>query len=587
MKNYLAQLIEAALKDLQAENKLPEIETKQIMIERTRDPKFGDFSSNIAMVLAKKLGHNPRNLAQLIIDKLGAPQNIETIEIAGPGFINFYISSVASLSVLEQILHTKEKFGHTKIGHGKKINVEFVSANPTGPLHVGHGRGAAFGATLANLLETMGYHVDREYYVNDAGRQMHILATSIWLRYLSLFEDLPSFPTNGYKGEYILDIAKELQAKYGKDFFQPSTAVFSDLPKDANETGGDSEIYIDSLIARAQRLLGERDYSLVFDAGLQNILTDIKQDLEEFGVTFNAWFRESSLATSGDIKNSIDQLRAKNQLYEQDGATWFKASNFGDDKDRVVVRENGQTTYFASDIAYHLNKYNRGYEQIIDILGADHHGYAPRIRAFLQADNLDADKLKVLLVQFAILYRGKERAQMSTRSGEFVTLRALRNEVGNDATRFFYIMRKNDQHLDFDIELAKSQSAANPVYYIQYAHARVCSVMRQLKEQQLEWSQQEGLEHLALLNNSHEEQLLRSLNCYAETLQNAAINCEPHLLVHYLQDLANGFHAYYNAHQFIVTDSNLRNARLCLINATKQVIVNGLSLLGVSTPEVM
>jgi arginyl-tRNA synthetase len=587
MKNYLAQLITKTIKDLQTENKLPKIEIKPILIERTRDPKFGDFSSNIAMALAKEAGLKPRALAELITNNLSSPENIDTIEIAGPGFINFYLTDSALNSVLKNILHTKEKFGHTAIGRGKKINVEFVSANPTGPLHVGHGRGAAFGATLANLLKTMGYQVDREYYVNDAGRQMHILAASIWLRYLSLFEDLPHFPTGGYKGDYILAIAKIIQAKYGEKFRHSLATLFTDLPKDADEENGNGDIYIDTLIAKAQKTLGERDYSLIFDAGLQNILTDIKQDLEEFGVTFDQWFLESSLVTSGDIKNSIEQLRAKGHLYEQDGATWFKAKAFGDEKDRVVVRENGQTTYFASDIAYHLNKYNRGYEQMIDVLGADHHGYAPRIKAFLTADGFDANKLKVLLVQFAVLYRHKEKQQMSTRSGEFVTLRELRNEVGNDATRFFYIMRKNDQHLDFDIELAKSQSAENPIYYIQYAHARVCSVMRQLAEQNFNWLENEGLANLALLTNSHEEQLIRALNCYAETLQTAALQYEPHTLVHYLQDLANHFHAYYNAHQFIVADNNLRNARLCLINAVKQIIANGLSLLGVSAPEAM
>jgi arginyl-tRNA synthetase len=578
MRHYLSQIITTAIEALLAKNELRIKELKTVQVERTRNSKFGEFSTNIAMILAKETKLNPRDIAQLIINNIDVPSAIETMEIAGPGFINFYLSDSALRSVVKDVLHQKEKFGHIAVGSGKTINIEFVSANPTGPLHVGHGRGAAFGATLANLLTVMGFKVDREYYINDAGRQMHILAVSVWLRYLSLFHDLPNFPDGGYKGDYIINIAKQLQNEYGAKFCHPIPQITTDNDPDA---------YIDELIAQAQKILGERDYSLVFDAGLQSILADIKQDLTEFGVTFDQWFLESSLVINGDTRKAIDQLQAKGHLYKQDGALWFKASAFGDEKDRVVIRENGQATYFASDIAYHLNKYQRGYEQVIDILGADHHGYAPRIKAFLAANDLDTNKLKVLLVQFAVLYRNREKVQMSTRSGEFVTLRELRSEVGNDTARFFYIMRKNDQHLDFDIELAKSQSADNPVYYIQYAHARICSVMRQLKEQNLNWSEYEGLDNLSLLTNPHEEQMIRILNCYAETLEIAAMRYEPHILTHYLQELANIFHAYYNAHQFLVTDPKLRNARLCLINAAKQIIVNSLTLLGVSSPDFM
>lgn len=586
MKEQIQHLLNSALKKMQSEGKLLTNMLIEAQIDSTRDKNHGDFTTNVAMVLAKNCGLKPRDLAQSIIDHLPPLDQIETIEIAGPGFINFYLSTKANLSVIEKILQEEKNYGCAKIGNNKKINIEFVSANPTGPLHVGHGRGAAFGDTLANLFATLGYQVDREYYVNDAGRQMHILAVSVWLRYLSLFNELPHFPDNAYRGEYVIDIAKKLQTTHGNLFVRPLETIFDNLPKDEGQ-GGNKEGYIDALIDRAQNVLSDHDYSLLFDAGLQAILNDIKNDLSEFGVDFQQWFLESTLVTSGDIKKGIDLLQQKHHLYEKDGALWFRATAFGDEKDRVVVRENGQTTYFASDIAYHLNKYERGYDKIIDIFGADHHGYAPRIRAFLQALELDPDKFNVLLVQFAILYRNKQKVSMSTRSGDFITLRELRQEVGNDAARFFYIMRKNDQHLDFDLDLAKSQSADNPVYYIQYAHARICSVMRQLEEKKFTWHKQEGLEHLHLLTEPQESQLIYCLHRYAETIQTAATNYSPHILVHFLQELANAFHVYYNAHQFIVADKNLRNARLCLSMAVKQIINNGLTLLGVSSPEIM
>lgn len=586
MKQQLQSLINAAIKKLQADGKLPKGIEPQIQVSRTRDKQHGDFASNIAMLLAKNSGHKPRELAQMIIDNLAVPKQIDNIEIAGPGFINFYITDSAALEAIADILAKKEVYGRTEIGKGKKVNVEFVSANPTGPLHVGHGRGAAYGAVVANLLEAMGFQIDREYYVNDAGRQMHVLAVSIWLRYLSLFNDIPHFPASGYKGGYILDIAKQLQTEHSDLFNQPIENIFADLPQD-EAAGGDKETYIDALVVKAKESLGERDYSLIFDAGLKSILEDIKNDLEEFGITFQNWFPESSLITGGDIQNSIVSLKQRGHIYEENGALWFKATVFGDEKDRVVVRENGQTTYFASDIGYHLNKYQRGYDQIIDIFGADHHGYAPRIKAFLRAEGLDAEKFKVLLVQFAVLYRGGQKVQMSTRSGEFATLRELREEVGKDAARFFYIMRKNDQHLDFDLDLAKAQSADNPVYYIQYAHARICSVMRQMEEKNIEWNEKDGLNRLNLLTESHETQLIRQLQRYSETLETAALRYEPHLLTNHLIELANDFHAYYNAHQFLVENAKLRNARLCLISAVKYLIANGLKLLGVSAPEEM
>lgn len=586
MKEKLQYILNSTLKKMQTEGIIPTTTLVNSRIESTRDRSHGDFTTNIAMVLAKTCQKNPRDLAQLIIDNLPSLNQIETIEIAGSGFINFYLSAKANFSIIERILQQEKTYGCLTLGNNKKINIEFVSANPTGPLHIGHGRGAAFGDTLANLFEVLGYQVDREYYVNDAGRQMHILAVSVWLRYLSIFNDLPHFPINGYKGAYVIDIAKNLQIKYSASLKRPLEVIFGNLPKDEDQ-GGNKEAYIDALVNKAKELLGERDYSLIFDAGLQSILNDIKDDLKQFGVNFQCWFLESNLLTNGDIQKGISLLKNKGHLYEKDNALWFRATAFGDEKDRVLVRENGQTTYFASDIAYHLNKYERGYHQIIDIFGADHHGYAPRICAFLQALDLELNKFNVLLVQFAILWRNKHKASMSTRSGDFVTLRELRAEVGSDAARFFYIMRKNDQHLDFDLDLAKSQSADNPVYYIQYAHARICSVMRQLIEKKLAWQQQEGLEHLHLLKEPQEIQLIYRLQRYQEILQYAALSYSPHIIAHYLQDLANDFHVYYNAQQFLVTDKNLRNARLCLAMATKQILNNGLNLLGVSSPEIM
>jgi len=438
----------------------------------------------------------------------------------------------------------------------------------------------------------MGFDVHREYYVNDAGRQMDILATSVWLRYLGLCgEELsyPSgedFPSNGYKGDYVWDIAATLHRENG-DAMQHSWAEVSQgLPADEPD-GGDKETHIDALINQAKTLLRDDQYRLVFDLGLNYILDDIRDDLEHFGVCYDEWYSERSLTEGGSVMRAIERLEKSGKTYEKGGAIWFKSSDYGDEKDRVLVRDNGQTTYFASDIAYHMDKLERGFERVIDIWGADHHGYVPRVKAALQALGDKPDCLDVLLVQFAVLYRGGKKVQMSTRSGEFVTLRQLRKEVGNDAARFFYVMRKAEQHLDFDLDLARSQSNDNPLYYIQYAHARVCSVMRQLEEKGFSYGQQQGLQHLARLDTEHEQRLLDSLGRYAELLENAAMNHEPHQLVHYLRELANDFHTYYNAHQFIVDDAALRDARLALILATRQVVANGLQLLGVSAPEAM
>lgn len=588
MKEHIAELIQSALNSLLENGVLPADVQPRIMVENTRDKSHGDFASNVSLTLAKAAKRNPRELAQMITDALPASPQLDRTEIAGPGFINFFMNQESTAAVVEQILTQGQSFGLVEKKSDEKVQVEFVSANPTGPLHVGHGRGAAYGATVSDLLEAAGVNVDREYYVNDAGRQMNILATSVWLRYLEKCGQELTFPSNGYKGAYVHDIAAELQAKEGDRLSRPVADVFADIPDD-EPFGGDKEIHIDALIERANALLGEDDYRIAFDAGLDSILTDIRDDLGEFGVNYQTWFSERSLTSTGDVDRALETLTEKGFIYkdETDGNFWFRSTEFGDDKDRVVKRANGQTTYFASDIAYHMNKFERGYDKVINIWGADHHGYITRVKAAIQALGYDPERLVVRLVQFAILYRGEERVQMSTRSGSFVTLRELRDEVGSDACRFFYVTRKAEQHMDFDLELAKSESKDNPVYYIQYAHARVCSVMRKLDEAGWSWDQAAGLAALSRLETEHEKDLITKLSKYPDVLKNAGLSHEPHMLANYLKELASDFHTYYNAQKMLIDDAELRNARLTLSEASRQVISNGLQLLGVSAPEHM
>ncbi len=586
MKQQLAQLLAQAYAALQSQGMIPVDHAANILVERARDRSHGDFATNLAMTLAKVARRKPRELAEAIVAALPSSPEVTRVEIAGPGFINFHLSPAAYHGVVSEILAQGDVYGRSELGQGQSVQVEFVSANPTGPLHVGHGRGAAYGATVADLLAAVGYAVHREYYVNDAGRQMDILATSVYLRYLELAGIELPFPSNGYQGDYVWDIGATLHRNHGNDWAFTAEELMRDIPADAPD-GGDKEEHIDALIERAKSLLGAERYREVFDEGLNSILANIRQDLKEFGVEYDEWFSERSLTETGSVDKAIARLQASGHVYEQNGALWFCSTDFGDEKDRVVVRDNGQKTYFASDIAYHMNKLERGYGRVIDIWGADHHGYVPRVKAALTALGDDASKLDVLLVQFAILYRGGEKAQMSTRSGEFVTLRELRHEVGNDAARFFYVLRKCEQHMDFDLDLAKSQSNDNPVYYIQYAHARVMSVFRQLPEKGMVWDQAQGAQGMHLLHESHEESLMVKLSRYPEVLEAAAINHEPHQLAHYLRELANEFHTYYNAHQFLVGDPALRNARLNLIQAVRQVLANGLGLLGVSAPDSM
>jgi arginyl-tRNA synthetase len=585
LKYLIENLVRDALAALPAELRPADAAAAAPTIERARDTTHGDFATNAAMQLAKAARRKPREVAQAIVDALPKSALVAKVEIAGPGFINFFLAPSAYHQELLRVTDQGSAYGRSQLGAGRRVLVEFVSANPTGPLHVGHGRHAAFGATLANLLDATGHKVHREYYVNDAGRQMEILAVSVWLRYLECFGEHFPFPSNGYRGDYLHPISDKLVEQVGRTLVRPAAEVFRDLPPDA--PAGDKDVYIDAVIARARELLGVDAFRKAFDIALRDILADIRQDLEEFGVRYDEWFSERSLSDGGAIDRALERLRKNGVVYEKDGAQWFRATDFGDEKDRVVVRENGIKTYFASDIAYHLQKRERGFEQLLDVLGADHHGYIARVRAGLVAMGEPGDSLEVRLVQFVTLYRGGEKVQMSTRSGEFITLRELRREVGNDAARFFYVMRSNDQHLDFDMQLATSRSNENPVYYIQYAHARVCSVLRQMHEKGFEYETARGRASLHRLVEPHEQALLASISRYPEIVEQAAMQRAPHTLVHYLREVANDFHTYYNAHQFLVDDAELRDARLTLIQGLRQVIRNGLGLLGVSAPEAM
>ncbi len=585
MKRHLAELIDQAIATLKAQGELPADAAVEVQIERTRDKAHGDFAANTAMLLARPAKRAPRQIAEQLVEALPQSEYVERIEIAGPGFINFFVTAAAAFDAVKAALEAGDNYGRSNAGNGERVMVEFVSANPTGPLHVGHGRGAAFGGALCSLLDAAGYSIHREYYVNDAGRQMDILAASVWLRYLEALGEAVRFPDNGYKGGYVRDIASDWQKQVGERDRAAADVVMANLPADASQ-GGDKEAHIDALVERAKEVLGER-YLELHRFGTEAILRDIREDLAEFGVHYDEWFSERSLTDKGLVDKALARLQELGHVYERDGALWFRSTDFGDEKDRVVRRDNGQITYFASDIAYHLDKFERGYDSAIDIWGADHHGYVPRVKAALTAFGRDADKLEVRLVQFAILYKGGERMQMSTRSGEFVTLRELRDEVGNDAARFFYVMRKPEQHLDFDLDLAKSQSSDNPVYYIQYAHARIASVFRQLADKGLSHDRERGLANLTRLTEEHEQALVEQIGRYPELIENAARAREPHQLAHYLRELANAFHTYYNAHTFLVDDEALRDARLVLITATQQVLRNGLAILGVSAPETM
>jgi arginyl-tRNA synthetase len=585
LKAQLERLIAHALHAL-AGTVLPEqIDSESINVERTRDPSHGDYASNIALRLARRVGKPPRELAAAIVQALPASPILARAEVAGAGFINLYLAGAAHALVVAEVLEQAERYGQCDLGRGERVMLEFVSANPTGPLHVGHGRQAAYGATLANLLRGTGYQVHREYYINDAGRQVDILTLSAWLRYLERCGEQLAFPANGYQGEYVQAIAALLFEQLGRGLQRDAATVLAGLPPDG--PSGDKEQYTDALIERMRALLGASGFQSVLDLSLATMLADIRDDLTAFGVEFDRWYSERELVREGAVERALAALDARGQLYRRDGALWFRASQFGDDEDRVLVRANGQWTYFAPDLAYHLQKRERGFARLIDVLGADHHGYVARMRGALTAMGEPADCLEACLIQFVSLFRGGERIAMGKRAGQFVTLRQLREEVGNDACRLFYLMRSHDQPLDFDLELAKSRTNENPVFYIQYAHARVASVHKQLAARGLHYDQALGLENLTRLDSTFEQAALSALARYPEVLLQAAMARAPHALVHYLRELANTFHTWYNAATFIVDEAALRNARLALASAVQQVVRNGLHLLGVSAPESM
>lgn len=549
-----------------------------ILLEKPKQARHGDFACNVALQMAKALKRAPRDIAAQLVAALPASPCVERAEVAGAGFVNFFLKRNFKQEAVNRVLRAGRDYGVSKLGRNKKVHIEFVSANPTGPLHVGHGRGAAYGASLSNILSAAGFEVSREYYVNDAGRQMDILALSTWLRYLERCGVAVDFPGNAYQGSYVRRMASIIHEQHGTKFVPESAA--NGLQPPLNEP--DEETRLDRLIQYTKERLAE-DYPYFHDFALNEQLEDCRSDLAEFGVTFEHWFSERSLYDSGLVERALRSLAEHGHLYQQDGATWFRSTAFGDEKDRVVRRENGQYTYFASDIAYHLNKFERGSDLVIDVWGADHHGYVARVKGALAALGLNPEQLTIMMVQFAVLYRNGQKVSMSTRAGEFVSLRELRQEVGNDAARFFYVLRRSDQHLDFDLDLAKSESNENPVYYVQYAHARVCSVLEQWGGDPSELSEVAPVTLVA----EQELALLARLMDYPQTVEDAARDLSPHLVAFYLRELAGEFHSYYNATRILVEDDDIKRARVALAAAVRQVLRNGLALLGVSAPERM
>jgi arginyl-tRNA synthetase len=583
-KTHLADLLRAALASVAPGA------SADIQLERPRDPTHGDFASNLAMQLARALKENPRKIAERLVRELPVSPLVAAAEVAGAGFINFRLASAAKTDVVKAVLARGDDFGRGAPS-GKKLQVEFVSANPTGPLHVGHGRGAAYGASLACMLAFAGNEVCREYYVNDAGRQMDILAVSTWLRYLELFDEWVPFPPNAYQGDYVREMAQQIREAHANRYVHPAAAVLASVPaaparrEDGSYTPEEKEqleLHLDGLIAAAKDLLGE-EWSYVHQHVLTEQLADCREDLEGFGVHFDCWFSERSLYDTGMVARAVAELEKRGHIYVQNGAKWFRSTAFGDEKDRVVQRDNGFYTYFASDIAYHANKFERGFDRVIDIWGADHHGYIARVKGALKALDLDTDRMDVALVQFVSLFRDGAKVSMSTRAGSFVTLRELREEVGNDACRFFYLLRKQDQALDFDLTLAKSESNDNPVYYVQYAHARICSVLNQWGGQAADLSSAD----LSPLTAEREMSVCGKLQSFPEVIAAAAEDFAPHALAFYLRDLAGEFHGWYNAERLLVDDEALKRARLALAVAVRQVLRNGLRILGVSAPEAM
>ncbi len=594
MKDDLQRLLLAAVRSLEGSLLPGPIDPQAVALERTRDAQHGDFASNVAMRLAKAAGLKPRELAERIVAALPADPLITRTEIAGAGFINFTLARDLYARELARVHEQGEAYGRHMPATPRKVLLEFVSANPTGPMHVGHGRQAAFGDALGRLLAAAGDDVTREYYINDAGRQTEILAVSVWLRYLERCGEALPFPQNGYRGDYLLPLGAALQARVGETLRHPAATVMADLPTDAlpGITGGDKEAHIDALIARCRALIGEAAWQDLVRSSIEAMMGEIRDDLAAFGVHFDHWVSERAFAESGAIDRALGRLRERDLLYTKDGAEWFRATQFGDDEDRVVVRDNGVKTYFASDIAYHLDKRERGHDQLIDVLGADHHGYVTRVRGGLQAFGHPGECLEAPLIQLVALYRNGEKVSMGKREANFVTLRQLREEVGNDACRIFFLMRSNDQSLDFDLELAKSKSNENPVFYVQYAHARVASVMKELAARGFGWDAARARETVLargaeLLSGAHAEAMLSTLSRYPEVVRHAAAQRAPHALVHYLRELATTLHAFYNAERVLVPEQDLREARVYALLAVQQALRNGLAILGASAPESM
>ena len=554
MKKAIKEIIECALDKAKHAGELELGDAPDIVVEKPKDEKMGDFACNIAMTLARSERKNPKVIAQIIerhVEKGTA--GLDSVEIAGPGFLNLKMSRKFFLDRLADAVEQRNDFGKSNVGQGTKIMIEFVSANPTGPLHIGHGRGAAVGDALARILKKAGYDLKTEYYVNDVGNQMNILGRSTWLRYLELLGNDSDFPEDHYRGEYIKDIAQMAIDQHGKKFFDKPEGecvpFFKELAKD-------------------------------------NILEGIKKDLSNFRVTFDNWFSEQSLYKNNSVEGAIEWLRNEGHVYDKDGAVWLKSSAFDDDKDRVIVKKTGEKTYFCSDIAYHQNKIKRGFKKLINLMGADHHGYVPRMEAVLQAMGYDKNIFKILLIQFVSLLRGGEKVAMSTRSGEFETLSDVVNEVGVDAARYYFLMRSSDAHLDFDLELAKQETSENPVFYIQYAHARICSIFRGAEEKGIQFPGN-GSNDLSLLVEEEEFSIIKAILAFPEVVEKSALALEVHRISHYLLDLVSRFHGYYSRHRVISDDVPLTLARLYLLDGLRITIRNGFDLMGISVPEKM
>ncbi|WIG56828.1 MAG: Arginyl-tRNA synthetase [Rhodanobacteraceae bacterium] len=587
MKEALHDLLEQALQRLHQDGVL-EVPAADFVVERTRSREHGDFACNVAMLLAKKAGKNPRELAAAIIAALPANACIAKVEIAGPGFINFFLTDAAWHGEIRRALNEGAQYGHGKYGAGRAVGVEFVSANPTGPLHVGHARNAAIGDTLARLFSATGWKVYREYYYNDAGAQIQNLALSVQARIKGIEPDDPSWPADGYRGDYIRDIARDyiggatVEAGHPSgDYNREYTREFA--KDDVAEAARDAIGYKVTAAKDPDDLDAIRDFAVAW------LRREQDADLRAFGVRFDVYFLESSLYTEGEVLRVVERVAQQGHSYDADGALWLRATEFGDDKDRVMRKSDGTYTYFVPDVAYHLSKWERGYKRAVTVLGADHHGSLARVRAGLQALDIGIPKdwPEYALYQMVTVMKGGEEVKISKRAGSYVTLRDLIDMAGLDATRYFLIARKSDSQLVFDVDLARARTNDNPVYYIQYAHARVCSVQRQMHERSIVFEQHDALKHLDRLQGQHARDVMVEVSRFPEIVDAAAQSREPHLLAQYLRDLAQAFHVWYNAEQFLVDDEALRNARVALAYATRQVLANGLAMLGVSAPQTM